>query len=245
MILPLLALQAATATAAPTYDPVAACRAAVRRDPAAAERSARGALGTGAAGKACLGLALAAQAKWAEAAPAFADAARTAELSQDQRAADYWAQSGNAWLAAGDATKARGALDAALAAGTLTGPDRGEAFLDRARALVAAGDPAAARTDMDEALKTAAEDPLAWLLSATLARRTGDLPRASADITRALALAGDDAQVQLEAGNIAAAGGDAAKAQAAWREAARLAPTAPAGRSAAQALSQFTTTEAK
>ena len=109
----------------------------------------------------------------------------------------------------------------------------------------AAGDPAAARTDMDEALKTAAEDPLAWLLSATLARRTGDLPRARTDIARALALAADDAQVQLEAGNIAAAGGDATRAQAAWREAVRLAPTAPAGRSAAEALTQFTTPEAK
>ena len=243
MILLLLAAQASAAT--PTYDPVAACRAAVRRDPAAAERNARGALGTGAAGRACLGLALAAQQKWGEAAPAFADAARAAELARDERAADYWAQSGNAWLAAGDATKARGALDAALAAGTLTGLDLGEAHLDRARALVAAGDARAARTDLDAALTTAAEDPLAWLLSATLARRTGDLARATADIARAKALAADDAQVQLEAGNIAAAGGDAAGAQAAWHEAVRLAPTAPAGRSAAQALTQFTTTEAK
>ncbi|MGJ3628566.1 hypothetical protein AB5I41_19510 [Sphingomonas sp. MMS24-JH45] len=76
-----------------------------------------------------------------EAAAAFADAARASELASDERAADYWAQSGNAWLAAGDPAKARGALDAALAAGTLTGLDRGEAYLDRARALVAAGNP--------------------------------------------------------------------------------------------------------
>lgn len=225
--------------------PAPSCIAQTRSDPAAAERAARATVGGGATSRQCLGLALAAQDKFADAAAAFTEAARAGELARDGKAADYWAQAGNAWLAAGDAAKARTALDAALAAGTLEGLARGEAHLDRARALVATGQSAAARTDLDQAVALAADDPLAWLLSATLARRTGDLSRARTDIAQALRRSADDAQVQLEAGNIAAAAGDADKAEAAWREAARLAPDAPAGRSAANALAQFASKEPK
>lgn len=221
-----------------------ACLAQARRDPAAAERAGRGAIGASPRMRQCLGLALAGQDRFAEAAAIFADAARAAELAKDGAAADYWAQSGNAWLAAGDAAKARPALDAALAAGTLSDLQRGEAYLDRARALVSLGNVKAARIDLDQAVTIAADDPLAWLLSATLARRSGDLTRARADIAQALRRSADDASVQLEAGNIAAHGGDAEKAAAAWREAVRLAPDTPAGRSAANALRQFQTPEA-
>ena len=163
----------------------------------------------------------------------------SAEVARDSRAANYWAQAGNAWLAASEPAKARVALDAALASGGLTGLQRGEAQLDRARALVALGQPAAARADLDAALKAASEDPLAWLLSATLARRMGDLPRAQADIAEALKRSADDASVQLEAGNIAALAQDEAGARRAWSEAARIAPDTTAGRSAASALKQF------
>ena len=143
------------------------------------------------------------------------------------------------------AAAARAALDAALAAGTLTDLQRGEAHLDRARALVAAGDLPAARRDLDEAVVTAGDDPLAWLLSATLARRMNDLPRAKLDIAQALRRSADDASVQLEAGNIAALSNDSDRARAAWAEAARLAPDTPAGRSAAGALAQFAATDTK
>ena len=88
------------------------CIAQAQADPAAAERTARATVGGGATARQCLGLALAGQDRFAEAAGAFADAARAAELAKDPRAADYWAQSGNAWLAAGDAAKARPALTA-------------------------------------------------------------------------------------------------------------------------------------
>jgi tetratricopeptide (TPR) repeat protein len=234
VILLFLALQAAAPEAA-------ACVSLARADPVAAERRA-GVLPLSGTpeGLMCRGLALAGQDRFADAAAAFTDAARAAETRRDLRAADYWAQAGNAWLAAGTPAKARAALDAALAAGTLADLQRGEAYLDRARALVATGDLSAARGDLEQALAGAPDDPLAWLLSATLARRMGDLPRAGNDIAQALRRSPDDAAVQLEAGNIAAAQGDAARAQAAWREAQRLAPDAPAGRSATDALAQFT-----
>lgn len=187
----------------------------------------------------CLGMAYANQQRWDAAAGAFDAAARAAERAHDARSANYWQQAGNAWLAAGDSAKALAAMNAALATGTLTGLPRGEAYLDRARAGVAAGDLAGGRSDLDHALADAPADPLAWLLSATLARRSGDLPRAHSDIAQALELGGDDSAVQLEAGNIAAASGDANAARAAWQQAARLHPDTPAAKSAALALAQF------
>jgi len=217
------------------------CIATIATDPVAARAEAGRwrMAGGGAAARDCGGLAFAAEKNWAAAAAEFESAARDAQLAQDDRAATYWAQGGNAWLAAGDATKARTALDSALTAGTLTGLQLGEARLDHARALVAADDLASARTDIDLALTTAGDDPLAWLLSATLARRMGNLSRARGDIAEALKRSPDDASVQLEAGNIAARDGDETRARAAWAEAARLAPDTPTARNAIAALRQF------
>lgn len=237
MIALLLALQAAAGVDA-RFD---RCIALVSTDPAAARAAAAQwrIEGGGWFARQCAGMAYTKEAKWSAAAAEFEAAAHAAEAGLDARAPNYWAQSGNAWLAAGEPAKARLALDAALASGGLAGLQRGEAQLDRARALVALGQPAPARADLDAALKIAGEDPLAWLLSATLARRMSDLPRAKADIAEALKRAADDASVQLEAGNIAALAGDEAGARAAWSEAARLAPSSDAGRSAAAALKQF------
>lgn len=191
----------------------------------------------------CLGMAYAGQRRWISAAGAFEAAAREAEVARDARASKYWAQAGNAWLAAADPAKARAALDAALATGNLTGLELGEAHLDRARALVAAGDLAGARADLDQAVLKAPADPMAWLLSATLARRTGDLPLAQRHIREALARAADDASVQLEAGNIAALSRDEAGAKAAWEKAAELAPGTDQATAARTALKQFGASE--
>ena len=188
----------------------------------------------------CLGVAYANQERWSEGAVEFEGAARAAQMAHDDRAATYWAEAGNAWLAAGNAGKARAALDAALAAGTLDDTQRGEAQLDRARALVATGNLAEARADIDHALVLVPKDPLAWLLSATLARRMGDLPRAHKDIAEAETRAPNSAAVQLEAGNIAALSDDAASAKAAWQKAVTLAPDSAAAASAREALAQFT-----
>ena len=245
MILILAALAQAAQPAAKPVDPREArydrCVTLARDDPAAARGEA---IRWGAAGGAwfarqCAGLAYTQEGNFAAAAGEFEAAAKTAETAHDRRAATYWAQAGNARLAAGDIPRARSALDSALVAGTLEGLALGEAQLDHARVMVASGDDAAARRDIDLALTNAGDDPLAWLLSATLARRDGDIPRAKKDIAEALKRAADDASVQLEAGNVAALARDEAGARAAWAEAARLAPNAPAGRNARAALAQF------
>ena len=192
-----------------------------------------------AAARRCSGVALANRQHWREAAERFEDAAR---LVTGGKAAGLWAQAGNAWLAAGDPARAGTALDAALVSSAgLGGLERGELMLDRARAAVAAGDLDAGRKVMDQALATVPDDPLAWLLSATLARRMGDPRRAATDIAEALKRSPDDAAVQLEAGNIAAGAGNADQAKERWGEAARLQPDGDAGRAARAALAQFGT----
>jgi uncharacterized protein HemY len=92
---------------------------------------------------------------------------------------------------------------------------------------------------LDAALGLVPEDPLAWLLSAALARRMGDLGRAETDIAEAAKRAPDDASVALEAGNIAAMGGKVEAAKTAWLAAQRLQPNGPQGLAAARALAQF------
>jgi tetratricopeptide (TPR) repeat protein len=217
------------------------CVARANSDPAGAEAEAGAwrVAGGGFLASQCLGMAYSREQRWSAASVAFETAATAAEKAKDARSSGYWAQAGNAFLAAGDASKARAALDAAIASGTLTGMELGEAHLDRARALVGANDMEGARDDLDRALGEVPTDPLAWLLSATLARRTGDMPRAQKDIAEALRLGGDDSDVQLEAGNIAAKAGNAEAAKTAWQQAADLRPDSASGKAAAAALQQF------
>lgn len=192
--------------------------------------------GGGVPARHCLALAYARLQRWPSAAVAFEQAARESELAQDGRAANLWVQGGNARLAAGEYPAARAALDTALASGALKAEMAGEAHLDRARASVGMNDPAAARRDLDQALKLVPDDPLAWLLSATLARRMQDVERAQADIAEAAKRSPDDASVALEAGNIAILAGSPEAARVAWQGAVDNQPDSPAGKAAAAAL---------
>lgn len=240
MILLLLAA-AAINPPSPEAERFEACVALVDRDPVRALTEAEDwrIKGGGVAARQCLGLAYAAQMRWLPALTAFEEAARAAERDRDGRAPRLWVQAGNAALAAGDPSRARQAFDTALVGGTLTGAESGEAFLDRARALFALGQPKQARGDIDEALKLVPADPLAWLLSATLARKSGDLARAGKDIEEAARLSSDDASVALEAGNIALMSGANEAAKAAWTAAVKIAPESPSGKAAAEAVKQF------
>jgi tetratricopeptide (TPR) repeat protein len=195
--------------------------------------------GGGVMARECLALAYAGEARWLPAATAFEQAARQAEREGDGRAARLWVQAGNAALAGGEPARARGYFDSSLIGGMLQGAEKGEAHLDRGRALVALKQQSAARADIDAALKLVPADPLAWLLSATLARRMEDLQRATTDISEATRLSPDDAQVALEAGNIAVLNGAPIAAHAAWSAAVKNAPSSPAGKAAAEALKQF------
>ena len=235
-LLALAALQAAPAD--PATSQFKACTALVREAPdkaiAAADAWRLG--GGGLDARHCLGLAYFAAQRFAPAAAAFEQAAREAETKKDSRVADFWTQSGNAWLAGGDGAQAIKAFDAALTGSSLPAELRGELHLDRARAAVMLGNLPAARADFDKGLQLVPKDPFGWFLSAALARREGDLPRARKDIERALELAGNEPDILLEAGNIAGMSGDLPAARTHSARAAQLSPDSDTGRRAAAAL---------
>jgi len=239
MILPFLAAATTVATMPGSeVQRFTNCVALTRSDPVRAATEAEAWAGSAKTIPAyhCLGLAYSAAQRWTSAATVFEKTAAEAELAKDNRAASLWVQGGNAALAADDPGRARGDLDHAIPL-PMASQARGEAYLDRARADVGLKDLAAARVDLDNAVKLTPQDSFAWLLSATLARRQKDYDRAEADIGQAIQLAPDDAAVALEAGNIAAAKGVIAAARIAWEKAVELAPKDPAGQAAAAALS--------
>jgi tetratricopeptide (TPR) repeat protein len=217
-----------------------ACVALAQKDPAAAIEQATewSNRSNTVPARHCLGLAFVAAERWGPAVLTFEQAAQEAELQRDGRAATLWSQAGNAALAADDAAKGRTLIDRALALPSLSTAMQGEAWLDRARADVALNDLPLARIDLDKGLALVPQDPFAWLLSATLARRQNDLPRASKDIAQAAKSAADDPSIALEEGNIAAASDQMEAAKRAWTRAAQLAPGTPEGKAAAAALAQ-------
>ncbi|HZV19224.1 MAG TPA: hypothetical protein VFF84_11095 [Sphingobium sp.] len=221
---------------------LAACLAEANRAPeagiAAAQAWARE--NGGAYAAQCHGYALGKAERWKEAADAFESGAAIAGLDAVTRAR-LWAQAGNAALIGGDAPRATRALDHALERALPRTLATGEIYLDRARARVAAGDQPGARADLDQAVQLAGADPLAWLLSATLARRMNDLPLARAHIEEAARRARNDAAIALEQGIIYALGGDRDEAaRAAFQRARELAaPESAVAQQAADYLAQL------
>ncbi|HZG46679.1 MAG TPA: tetratricopeptide repeat protein [Allosphingosinicella sp.] len=216
----------------------AQCQVAARRNPQAALANANRwrAAGGGLHARQCIGLAYVELEQWRPAATTFEQAAQEADRNGEARGADFWVQAGNAWLAGGDPVRAVVALDTALKSRHLTPALRGEVRLDRARALVAQNKLAEARTDLDTALQLVPADPMAWYLSAELARRQKDLPRARADINRALEIARENPEALLLAGTIAGQAGDMAEAERLYRQVAERAPNTDAGRAARASL---------
>lgn len=188
----------------------------------------------------CRGFAHARAEQWDQAASAFDLAATQAQKADAPGdAARLRGQAGNAALAGGHADVATGYFDAALGGGLPDGLAKGEIYLDRARAQVALGNMKAARADMDRALVLAPQDPLAWLLSATLARRSNELVRATTDITEAAKRAPDDPSVAMEQGNIAVLTGRDDDARAAWTHVLKLTPKGEQADAARASLTQL------
>jgi tetratricopeptide (TPR) repeat protein len=236
--------------AVPANDPAAiryrACTDQVRANPEAAVDAANvwREQGGGLPARQCLGLALSALERWAPAASAFEQAAREAEAANDPRRTDFWVQAANAWLAGGDGRHAMSDFDAALLTPNLSDQLRGEVHLDRGRAQVALGNPAAARTEIDRALQLVPADPFAWYLSAALARRENNLARAGTDIARARQLSPDSPDIMLLAGTLAGLGGNMAEAERLYRQVVESAPNSDAGHQAQESLATMHEVEA-
>lgn len=190
----------------------------------------------------CLGFAYTSQLRWEAAEGAFL-AARTA-LAEDDRLgrARLGAMAGNAALAGGRADDALAAFDLAHADATAIADAglAGSIAADRARALVSLGRTEEAAAALGEARTTAAaQEPVVWLLSATLARRTDDLPAAQTFIATAATLAPRDPAIGLEAGLIAVLDGRDDAARASWNSVVETAPTSPEAAAARDYLTQL------
>lgn len=182
-------------------------KANLKPDDGIADAQAWASAGGGAYAAQCRGYSLGQAARWTESADAYEAGAKMTGIDAVTQAR-LWSQAGNAALIGGNAARAVRDLDTALAQPLPRTLSTGEIHLDRARARVASGDLKGARADLDQAVVLAQADPLAWLLSATLARRMDDLPLARLHIEEAARRARNDAPIALEQGIIYALSGD-------------------------------------
>jgi tetratricopeptide (TPR) repeat protein len=195
--------------------------------------------------QACLAAAYMEQGQHAKAAAQYVTAATSATAAKNKIAPALWAQAGYAAFAAGDSAQAQAHLTKALSSGTLQRAARGGALITRARSYVATGQDALGATDLTEARRIMPNDPAAWLLSATLARRGNDLVAAQNHIQTAAALSPSDASVALEAGNIAAAAGAYDIARVQWEQTIRISPQSAQADTAGRLLKQLSAIETK
>ena len=203
---------------APEYE---RCLLRLRDDPEGASALAEAweAAGGGEGARHCRALALIPLGEPGRAAPLLEELARTSEAGPAARAAVY-GQAGQAWMQAGDASRALAAADAALA----LVPRDPDLLVDRAIAATALARLAQALADLDAAVAIDPQRTEAWVLRAATLRRLDRIALAIADITRAVALAPDNAEALLERGILRQLQGDAAGARADWERALELAP---------------------
>jgi tetratricopeptide (TPR) repeat protein len=187
----------------------------------------------------CLGQVYTVLLRWDAAESAFAEAAGVAAPADDVRRSALFAQAGNAALAGGHAERALNHLDAAIGVRGVGPLARGQAEIDRARALVALDRLEDAVQALAAAQRDAPDDPDAWLLGATVARRRGDLAAAQRQIETAGALAATDPEIGLEAGVIAMLDGRESAARKAWQSAMLVAPESAAAVTAKGYLAQL------
>lgn len=222
------------------------CLDSVRSDPQAAVATATAwaAKAEGAeksAASYCLGQAFGGVERWTDAEAAFLVARDTAPVTDSAQRARLGAMAGNAALAAGAPDRALAALDrardnAAAASDTALAAD---IATDRARALVALKRNAEAETALAEARSAAPANPQAWLLSATLSRRTGKLAQAQAQIQKAAELLPVDPEIGLEAGLIAVLSGRDEAARKSWQSVIAAAPDSDAAATARGYIAQL------
>ena len=143
----------------------------------------------------CLGQVYTVLLRWDAAETAFADAAAIGAGADGVRRSALFAQAGNAALAGGHADRALAHLDAAAGVSGIGPLARGQVEVDRARALVALDRLGDAVEALSSAQRAVPDDPDAWLLGATVARRRGDYAAAQRQIEVAGSLAATDPEI--------------------------------------------------
>lgn len=144
-------------------------------------------------------------------------------------------QAANAWLLAEQPERAKQLLDIALKAA----PETSDLLIDRALALAALNDYAAAKRDLDVTIRLdpTREDALA--LRASARRQTGDMAGAMEDAETALAIQPRLPEALLERGILRLNKGDKQGARRDLIEVRLVAPDSPAAVSAGQYIEQM------
>lgn len=210
------------------------CMGMLAADPAGAINMAEAweAAGGGDAASHCLGLARVALGDAADGARLLEKLADSGRGASAVRASVY-GQAAQAWMMAGDITRAFAATSLAL---TLT-PDDPDLLIDHAIAGAGIGLFQQAADDLARALTVDPRRIDALVLRGSAYRHLGDLGRAQDDIERALVIDADNAEALLERGILRQRRGDRAGARADWERAIELAPDSAAADLAQQNLS--------
>lgn len=227
-------------------DPLARCLMQAERTPLAAQSDANQWLETAiglprAHALHCRGFAQTKLGNWTAAAESFIAAqAEPAVINQKYRAR-LGAIAANALITDGNPQGGLDMLDKAIPDASASGFTALEAEmqLDRARAQVALGEIDAATQSLASARQLAPSSSQAWLLSATLSRRTGDLDAAATQIAQAKKLNQTNPEIALEAGVIAVLSGDEAAARTDWQSVITLMPGSPMATTAQSYLDQL------
>lgn len=242
-VLLMLPATATFATTAPPTDRARyeGCVAAINVDAVRAEEFGKQwyARGGGLPARHCTALAQMHRLKYDEATETLSKAAAEAEAAGDPMASEFWGQAGNAALLTGKTPEAKTHFDKAIAVTPAEKTDElGLLYIDRAQAEVELEAFDAARADIDRAMELRPKDPMAWALSAALARRQDDLTRALYDIAQASELDPSDPDIMFEQANIAATNGDEDAARKIWQRVLQIAPDSEAARLSRQQLGE-------
>lgn len=197
------------------------CTAQITKDPAKALKAARNweKAGGGLGAEHCEALALSALGKHKEAGKIlFALGDKMQDAPVEDSAAIY-AQAGESFTLARDASAARRAFDYALA----RMPSEPDYFLGRARVSILEREWRLARNDLNETLAEQPNSVEALTLRAMASRMLGVSRMAEIDANRALTLAPHDLPALLERGRVRASLGNVAGARADWSDVVRFA----------------------
>ncbi|MGB7374320.1 hypothetical protein [Pontixanthobacter sp.] len=189
----------------------------------------------------CRGFAETRLGNWTAAAQSFTAARAEGAIADRTYRARLGAIAANALIAGGDVQAGLDMLDTAIPDAAASGFTALEAEmrLDYARAQVMLGRIDAAGESLALARQLAPSSSQAWLLSATLSRRTGDLGAAATHIAQAKQLNQTNPEIALEAGVIAVLSGDEAGARANWQSVIILMPGTPVAATAQDYLAQL------
>ena len=191
--------------------------------------------GGGDAAKHCAAVALLSLGRYEDAALRLEQLAQGMTADPQGLRADILAQSGQAWLIAGDVERAHAVQTAALA----IDPDNIELLIDRSITFATTGSYWDAVDDLNRAIDLAPERADVLVLRSSAYRRLDALELADDDVTRALTLDPENPEGLLERGILYRLRGDAARARADWLQVITLAPSAPAADAARAHLEEL------